>query len=175
MGSAGYFCDILLFIPFCKPFCCIQCRKDLQIPCLSRTFGRSNNVLSSFRHSHIPGYLQGFITAFPKLWHCSSADDLHAYLCWLLSVPLHNSSNQKVKHCLTILHHFRGTRNQNIAPCVGRMSMPRKTQLLRNSQSDRHSHREDFCWYPVTEVIRKSKGWFLHVCLCRFPLSRNAC
>lgn len=123
MSSAEYFCDISLLTPFCKPFCCIQHRRDLRPSCSTGIFGWSNTVgsstscfLSSFRCSPISDYLQGFITAIPKLWHCSSADDLHACHCWLLGVLLHNSSNQKVKHCLTLLHHFRGTRNQRIAP-----------------------------------------------------------
>lgn len=125
MSSAEYFCDIPLLTPFCKSFCCIQHRRDLRISCSTGIFGWSNTAgsstscfLSSFRCSPISDYLQGFITAIPKLWHCSSADDLHTCHCWLLGVLLHNSSNQKVKHCLTLLHHFRGTRNQRIAPLL---------------------------------------------------------
>lgn len=118
MSSAEYLCDILLLTLFCKAFCCIQHRKDSWISCSTGTFGWSNTVgsctscfLFFFRRSLITGYLQGFITAIPKLWHCSSMDDLHTSHCWLLSVLLHNPSNQKVKHCLTLLHHFRGTRS----------------------------------------------------------------
>lgn len=58
------------------------------------------------------------ITVIPKLWHCSSAGDLHTCNFWLLSVPLHNCSNQKVKHCLTLLHHFRSTWTRCIAPLL---------------------------------------------------------
>lgn len=125
VSSAEYFCDMSLLIPFCKCFGCIQHREDLQISCSTGTFGWSNTVgrssscfLSSSRCCPIFGYLQGFITAIPKLWHCSSADDLHTCHFWLLSVLLHKPSNQKVKHCLTLLHHFRGTRSQCIAPWI---------------------------------------------------------
>lgn len=46
---------------------------------------------------------------------------------------------------------------------------------LRRSQSDRHIHSQACCCYQGTEVIRISKGCFLHVWLCRLPLSRTAC
>lgn len=125
MSSAENFCDIPLLTLFCKLFGCIQHKWHLGISCSTGTFGWSTTVtnstscfLSSFRRSPISDYLQDFITGIPELWHCSSAGDLHTCNCWLLGVPLHNRSNQKVKHCLTLLHHFRSTWNPCIAPLL---------------------------------------------------------
>lgn len=119
MSSAEYFCDISL-TPFCNPFHCKQHRMDLWISCSTGTFGWRNTVgsstscfLSSFRRSPISSYLQGFIIAIPKFWHCSSTSDLHITDSFTMSYCI--TYKQKVQHCLTLLHRFTDNRNQCIA------------------------------------------------------------
>lgn len=187
MSSANNFCDIPLLTPFCKLFGCIQHRWDLGISCSTGTFGWSTTVtsstscfLSSFRRSPISDYLQDFITVILKLWHCSSAGDLHTCSCWLLGVPLHSCSNQKVKHCLTLLHHFRSTWNQCTAPWIyslregccwgGASSWDRETVHLIGTTTGME--------VGGTEGLRRSKKShdnFLHFQLSIFFPSRTAC
>lgn len=82
---------IFVTFPFFFPFSnsgCMQHRWGMGISCSTGTLGWSSTVasstscfLSSCRRSPICDYLQDFITVVPKLWHCSSAGDLHSCNC----------------------------------------------------------------------------------------------
>lgn len=186
MSSAENFCDIPLLTPFFKHFGCMQHRWGMGISCSTGTLGWSSTVasstscfLSSCRRSPIYDYLQYFITVVPKLWHCSSAGDLHSCSCCSLvsrCTPVLTWKSSTVWPYFTAVGAL-GTSALLPGYIHWGMDVTGRGQLLRqrNCPPHRHHHRRGGWWYWGAEIITKSCENFLHFQLSIIFPSRTVC